>query len=192
MINAFAGMNGFETFFLLCAIIGSFFLVVRMVMQFVGADVDADADFDVDIDADHIDSDVGFKVLSLQSLTAFLMMFGLVGLALYRQNGVCFTGSMVGACLAGLAAVWVIGRLFAWFDRLQSSGTLRISQAIGCKGSVYLTIAAGGSGRVTIDFHNRLREFDAVAEHGGEIPTGTPVEVVKVNAQILVVKSLAE
>ena len=96
----------------------------------------------MDIDADHVDSDVGFKLLSLQSLTAFLMMFGLVGLALYRQNGVCFGGSIVGACLAGLISVWVLGRLFAWFDRLQSRGTLQTSMVIGCKVSVYLTISA--------------------------------------------------
>jgi hypothetical protein len=193
MMEAFAGLNGFEMFFLLCAVVGGFFVLVRLVLQFLGADADVDGDFDVDIDADHADSDVGFKLLSMHGLTSFLMMFGLVGLALYRQSGVGFFGSLLGACVAGLAAVWVIGRLFALFGRLQSSGTLPISLAVGCSGTVYLKIPAGGTGRVTIDFHNRLREFDAVAkENGIELPTGTPIKVVQVHASVLVVEKLAE
>lgn len=196
MADAFASLNGFEIFLLLCAVVGGFFVVVRLVMQFIGANFDGDADFDVDIDTDfdvnHVDSDLGFKLLSLHGLSAFLMMFGLVGLALYRQSGAGFLGSILGACLAGLASVWVIGRLFALFSSLQSSGTLQTSMAVDCTGTVYLKIPAGGTGRVTINFHKRLREFDAVAKGGGELLTGTPVKVVQVNANILVVEPITE
>jgi membrane protein implicated in regulation of membrane protease activity len=195
MTHAFADFNGFEIFFLLCAVVGGFFVLVRLVLQFLGADthVDGDLDVDMNIDAHHADSDVGFKLLSVHGLTSFLMMFGLVGLALYRQSKVGFLGSLIGACLAGLASVWVIGRLFALFNRLQSSGTLPTSQAVGCTGTVYLNIPAGGTGRVTINFHNRLREFDAVArDGGGELLTGTPIKVVQVHSNVLVVEKLSE
>jgi len=192
MPGAFANLNGFEVFFLLCAIVGGFFVLVRLIMQFVGAGVDVDADVDLDIDGQHADSDVGFKLLSMHSLTSFLMMFGLVGLALYRQSGVGFMTSIVGASLAGLISVWVIGRLFGLFSGLQSSGTLATALAVGSTGTVYLKIPAGGTGRVTINFQNRLREFDAVAKGDGELPTGTPVRVVQVNANILVVEQLAD
>jgi len=190
MSDAFANLNGFEVFYLLCAIVGGFFVLVRLVMQFVGAGIDTDAD--LDLDGHHTDSDVGFKLLSLHSLTSFLMMFGLVGLALYRQSEVGFVTSIVGASLAGMISVWVIGRLFALFSGLQSSGTLATAQAVGSTGTVYLTIPAGGTGRVTINFQNRLREFDAVVKGGGELPTGTPVKVVQVNANVLVVEPLAD
>lgn len=190
MANAFSNLNGFEIFFLLCAIVGGFFVLARLIMQFVGAGVDVDAD--VDIDAHHVDSDVGFKLLSMHSLTSFLMMFGLVGFALYRQSGVGFVGSIAGACIAGLAAVWIIGRLFALFSRMQSSGTLKTEQAIGSSGTIYMKIPAGGTGRVTINFQNRLREFDAVASDSAELPTGTPVRVVQVKSNVLVVEKNAE
>jgi hypothetical protein len=74
---------------------------------------------------------------------------------------------------------------------LQSSGTLQTSAALGCTGTVYLTIPEQGTGRVSISFQSRLREFDAVAIDGKKIPTGTAIKVVQVNANVLVVDVLS-
>ncbi len=184
--------NGIELFFLICAVIGGFFVGVKLVLQFFGGDVETDFDTDIEIDqgGGHVDSDVGFKALSLHSLSSFLMMFGLVGLALYRQSQVGFALSVVGGSVAGVVAVWVIGKLFRAAARLQSSGTLPTSMALGSSGSVYLTIPARGSGRVNVSFQNRLREFDAVSADGQAIPTGTAIKVVQVNGNVLVVEPL--
>jgi membrane protein implicated in regulation of membrane protease activity len=190
MVNAFANLNGFEIFFLLCAIVGGFFVLVKLIMQFIGADAEIDTDLDAGIDAQHVDSDIGFKVLSMHSLTSFLMMFGLVGLALYRQSQVGIFLSTLGASVAGLASVWVIGRIFASVGRLQSSGTLATASAVGSTGTVYLGIPQGGTGRVSINFRGRLREFDASAADGEAIATGTPVRVVRVDASVLIVEKI--
>jgi membrane protein implicated in regulation of membrane protease activity len=190
MANAFANLNGFEIFFLLCAIVGGFFVLVKLIMQFIGADAEIDTDLDAGIDAQHVDSDIGFKVLSMHSLTSFLMMFGLVGLALYRQSQVGIFLSTLGASVAGLASVWVIGRIFASVGRLQSSGTLATASAVGSTGTVYLGIPQGGTGRVSINFRGRLREFDASAADGEAIATGTPVRVVRVDASVLIVEKI--
>jgi len=184
--NAFSSFNGLEIFFLLCAVVGGFFVAFKLVLQFMGAD----ADVDTDIDAHHADSDIGFKLLSLHGLTSFLMMFGLVGLALYRQSQVGVVVAMVGAVAAGLASVWVIGRLFAFAARMQSSGTLPTSAAVGSTGTVYLGIPQGGRGRVTVSFRGRLREFDATCADGAPLATGTPVRVVRVDANVLVVEKI--
>jgi membrane protein implicated in regulation of membrane protease activity len=97
---------------------------------------------------------------------------------------------MVGAVAAGLASVWLIGRIFGFAGRLQSSGTLKTAAAVGSSGTVYLTIPAGGTGRVTINFQGRLREFDAAAVEKVEIATGTPIRVVRVDASILIVEKI--
>ncbi len=193
MIHAFSDMNVFELFFLICAVVGGFFVVARLVLQFVGAvdDFDTAGEIDLDVDAEHTDSDVGFKLLSMHSLTSFLMMFGLVGLALYRQSGVGFIFSIFGATLAGLFSVWIISRLFALFSGMQSSGTLKTAESVGSTGTVYMTIPEGGTGRVTINFKNRLREFDASAVGGASLETGAVVKVVQVNGNILVVERVS-
>ncbi|HIJ78688.1 MAG: hypothetical protein OEY01_06130 [Desulfobulbaceae bacterium] len=190
MVKAFSDFNGLEIFFLASAIIGGFFVVVKLILQFVGSDTDTDfgVDSDLDIDAQHIDSDVGFRLLSMHGLSAFFMMFGLVGLASYRQSQLGVVISIVGAVVAGMVSVWIIGKLFEGAAGLQSSGTLKTADAIGSTGTVYLSIPKGGTGRVSLNFKSRLREFDAVERNGNEVPTGTPVSVVKLNANILVVE----
>lgn len=194
MTSFFGGLDGFAIFFLLCALIGGFFVLLRFIVQFVGgevSDVSIDPQLDVELEVQHADSDLGFKLLSLQGLSAFLLMFGLVGLALYQQSRAGFLLSIVGAVVAGLIAVWVIGRLFALAHRMQSSGSRdNIAAAPGCSGTVYTRIAAGGNGQVTIAIQGRQREFVAMAVDGSEVPSGTPVRVVRVNAGILVVEKL--
>jgi hypothetical protein len=188
--KAFADFNGVEVFFLGCAIIGGFFVLVKLILQFLGGDTGADASVpsDIHIDYGHPDSDVGFRLISMQGLSAFFMMFGLVGLALYRQSQVGMITSIFGAVVAGMVSVWCIGKLFQGAASLESSGTLKTSDAVGSTGTVYLTIPEGGTGRVSLNFRNRLREFDAIEKNGSGVPTGTPVRVVQVNASILVVE----
>jgi membrane protein implicated in regulation of membrane protease activity len=182
--------NGLEIFFLVCAGTGTALVLIKLVLQLLGADQDTDVGFDNDVDVGHPGSDEGFRVLSLHGFSSFFMMFGLVGLALYRQSQMGVPLSIAGALVAGMASVWIIGKLFQGAVRLQSSGTLKISEAVGCKGTVYLTIPAGGIGRVSINFHNRLREFDAIEKAGAQLVTGTPVQVVEIKANILVVETI--
>jgi membrane protein implicated in regulation of membrane protease activity len=186
MASLFSEMHGLEIFFVICAVVGGVFVGIKLVLQFMGAD----GELETDLDGQHPDSDIGFKLLSFHGLTSFLMMFGLVGLALYRQNRAGTLIAMAGAVAAGLASVWIIGRIFGFASRLQSSGTLKTAAAVGSTGTVYLTIPAGGIGRVTISFQGRLREFDASAVNGLDLATGTPIRVIRVEANILVVEKI--
>ncbi|MHB8808570.1 MAG: NfeD family protein [Desulfobulbaceae bacterium] len=194
MENAFSDYNSLEIFFVICAVTGGFFVLVKLFLQFVGVGMATDSGGDVDTpfsaDGHHADSDVGFKFLSLHGLSSFFMMFGLIGLALYRQSKAGMFLSLAGAVVAGLFAVWAIGKLFQMAIGLQSSGTLTTADAVGSTGTVYLTIPKGGTGRVNINFSNHLREFDAVAADEGEISTGLPIRVVRVKANILIVETI--
>ncbi len=188
MTTIFSDYNGIEIFFLACSIIGGFFVFVKLLTQIIGGDADTEIGVEGNLDVDHADSDMGFRLLSIHGLSAFFMMFGLVGLALYRQNQVGATITLLGAVVAGSISVWVIGKLFQFAIGLQSSGTLKTADAVGSSGTVYLTIPKAGMGRVSLNFRNRLREFDATEKDGIEVPTGSPVRVVQVNAKVLVVE----
>ena len=197
----FSNLAGLEIFFLACAAIGGVFVLIRLVTQFLGGDADAGADVDAgadihvdagaDVDAHHADSDIGFKFLSLHGLTSFFLMFGLTGFALFRQSNAGHLVSILGAMAAGFASVWIIGKLFEMIGKLQSSGTVPLKSAIGCEGSVYLTIPAGGSGKVMVTVSNRLREFEAAAKDQSEIKTGVNIRVVAVIGDKLVVERSA-
>ncbi len=193
MNDIFSQYNGVEIFFLICAIVGGIFVLFKFALMFMGMDQDIHTDFDgagADIDVHHADSDVGFKLLSLHGITSFLMMFGLVGLAMYRQSQVGTLISMVGASVAGLVSVWIIGKLFMFSAKLKSSGTIAIDSTVGAQGKVYMNIPDGGTGRVLVNVKNSLREYDAAAGDGKAIPTGTPIRVVWVDGNVLVVEKI--
>lgn len=193
MATYFSQFNGVEIFFLICAAIGGAFVIIRFVMLLVGLDHDAGGDTPIgghDVDGHHADSDVGFKLLSLQGITSFLMMFGLVGMAFYHQSRMGILISMLGGLAAGLASVWIIAKMFSLVVRLQSSGTIPIESTVGSQGKVYLTIPENGTGRVLISVRNSLREYDASSQDNRRIETGAPVRVVWVDGNILVVETL--
>jgi membrane protein implicated in regulation of membrane protease activity len=125
------------------------------------------------------DADISFKLLSVQGLTSFFMMFGLVGLALLEANlHVLIT--LIGGMVAGLITVALTGMIFSQMKRLQTEGTINIESTIGSEGSVYLTIPKDGSGQVQIIAQGSLKIFDAASSNKTAITTGERVRVVSV------------
>lgn len=172
-------------------IIGGTLFVLRTILLLVGGgighddfdthfDGGIDVDHDISLDADHTDSfadsDFSFKLLSMQGLTAFFMMFGLVGLALLKAK-IAVAITMFGGGVAGSFAVWVISLIFVQMKRLQSDGTLNIQNAIGQSGSVYLIIPTKGTGQVQVTVQGALRIFDAISTDGDIIETGKKIRV---------------
>jgi len=175
-------MFSLDTLFMVTAVGGGALFLVQLLLQFLGGSMGADVDLDLDgASHGHVAADAGFKVLSLQGLTAFFMMVGLVGWALRRDSHASATLSLVAALAAGLSSSWIIGRIFHYFARMQSSGTLDMRKAQGAQGTVYLGIAADKPGKVSITVGTRLLTLDAVTMEGGEpLSTGTPIRVVRV------------
>lgn len=202
MIQWLNDLDTLQTIFALFAGIGSILFLIRMVMMFAGMGGDSEVDGDVagadgdtnlgdgDSDVSH-DADLSFKLLSFQGLTAFFMMFGLVGLAMSKGSGYGAGLSMVVATCAGLAAVWVISQMFKMASRLQSSGTLNLKNAIGEEGTVYLTIQEEEPGKVRLSVQGHLKVMEAVSRDKTKILTDSRVKVVDViNGNVLVVTKI--
>lgn len=192
----FDSLSPLEKVFFFSAAVGGVLFILRMILLLVGGHHDGDPGMDMHGDMDghhghHHDSDASFKVLSLQGLTAFFMMFGLVGLALSKTSGFAAIWATLGAIAGGALALWIIGKVFRMMIRLQSDGTLNMKNAMFKEGVVYLTIPAKGEGKVQITVQKALREFTAVSAAKEEIKTDTPVRVVDIkNGNVLVVKKV--
>lgn len=173
------------TIYFVCSVIGVALLIVRLVMMLMGIDHHGDIAGEI---GDHGDlsGDSGFSVLSVHGLMSFFLMFGLVGLATRQSLGLVV--SLMASLGAGFAAVWLMGRMFLAFSRLQSSGNLSITDCAGAKGEVYLTIPGKGVGRVTVSVCGRMREYDAASESGETIKTGAKVKVTRIEGNVLVVE----
>lgn len=189
-----AGLSLIEIIYWVFTIIGGMLFVLRTLMMFVGghfSDDALDAALDTgDVSSDHsTDGDASFKLLSLQGLTSFFMMFGLVGLALLRTNLPAMV-SVIGGTAAGLASFWVLSLIFAQMKRLQSEGTIHVQNAVGAEGSVYLTIPKNGTGQVQIVTQGALKIFDAISKDKLLLATGDKIRVVSVDGNTLVVEKV--
>ena len=166
--------------------LGSAVFMLKVTLMFIGlgdgVDGIGDVDVDLDFDADIGDSDVAAGVLSIQSAAAFLMGLGwggLFGKVILDQG----TGISVMIGLAtGALFVWVLVKMLTFVYRLQSSGNIPISAAMGKEGTVYAQIPSrmSGQGRVKVIIEERQRIYRAVTD-GDEIASQTRVRIVKVN-----------
>lgn len=166
------------------ALFGTVFFVLRLFALAFGHTLDYDGPPDsVSVPGDaHANSDHAFKVLSLQSITAFCMGFGWAGLAAYKGGGSDLSVSVVVGAAGGAALVWLLGFLLKVVHDLQGSGNVNLRDAVGRTGDVYLTVPAARSGRgqVRVSLNERQRILNAVTD-GEAIPTGSAARIVEVN-----------
>jgi len=175
--------------FTTAALIGTIFFALRMTTAMVGLDVDHGA---VGHDlggggggagADDLHTDPGdaFKILSMQSLAAFLMGFGWAGLGGLRGSGLGMGWSVTVGVIGGVAMVWLLGWLLRMVYDLQASGNIPIAHVVGKAGDVYVTVpTSGGRGRVRVVVDGRERYFPALSE-SEELERGAQVRVERVN-----------
>jgi hypothetical protein len=169
-------------FFLYSAVGGGVLFVVQLVLSALGAG-DADIDFGAGDHppTGHTSADTAFKVLSLQGLTAFFGMFGLVGLAMIHESKAGPLPAVSAALLGGALTTWIIARIFRAARSLEGSGTVDLKKTVGASGTVYLRVAPGKPGKVTLNVAGRLLQLDAVTLDE-TLDTGTEVRVTRLLA----------
>lgn len=164
------------------AISATLIFVIQSIMTFVGMDsnTDFDADFDGDMSTDGSGEATPFQLFTFRNLINFMLGFSWTAIALrtYTENT---TVILIVAVMVGVLLVTAVMYLFKWMSGMQQSGTIKPNEAIGCKGSVYLTVPANrsGEGKVQISIRGAIREYDALTE-GDTLTNETPIQVTKV------------
>lgn len=186
-----------DMIFQACAIVGGTLIVCQFLLTLFGMGGDHDADHGGGHDAGGHDvgahdagahghgatdhgSSLFFGMLTLRTVSAFAAFFGLTGLAA-RHADLEDLPTMLLAIGAGIAAFFIVGWLMRIMHRLNVDGTIRIRDAVGCRGSVYLSVpgARAGLGKVHVHVLNRSMEFQALTAQQ-ELPIGMPIVVVGV------------
>lgn len=177
-----------ETFFLVCAGVGGTLIVLQFLAGAFGfgsdhGDVghhDFGADHDAGHDAPHGDDNWFLGLLTFRAICAAITFFGLGGLVAGYYE-LPQTAQLATAFLAGFAALYLVATLMKALYRLRADGTIRIKNAIGRTGTVYLRVPSNksGPGKVTVSLQNRTVEFEAYTA-ADELPTGTPIRVVAI------------
>jgi hypothetical protein len=163
--------------------------LVLLISSGLGADVGVDVE--TDFDASVADGDgIPFQFLSLKNITGFFAMFGWSGLGFIHAGFAAWLVILL-SVVCGFLMMLAMATLFYFMSKLAETGTLKMKNAIGKLGEVYLTIPAqrGGMGKVQLTVQESLRTLDAITDDIEPILTSAIIEVVEViDDQILLVK----
>lgn len=150
----------------------------------------ADADGTVDDEPGQPDAADGegrekagaLRLFSFRSIVAFFAVGGWTGIVAIDRNASPIL-SVVMAMSAGSIALFFVAWIIGAFLRMQQSGNIRMENAVGLDGEVYLTIPSKGMGKVNVIVQERFCEFNAVTEAGRALKTGEKITVLGVASE---------
>ena len=164
----------------------SLIFLIQSILTFIGADAGEggiDTDVDTGFDSEVADAAVegGTNLLTFRNFVNFILGFGWSAILLQEKIH-SIPLLLIVSALIGVALVVAVMYLFKWLSNMQQSGNINLyKSAVGCNGSVYLTIPGErqGEGKVQISINNSVREYNAVTD-GDTLKTNTPIRVVEV------------
>lgn len=162
--------------FAIPALFGTGIFLIQLFMDGLGADLDVDLDT----------SGAGdFKALSLQTISAFCVGSGWMGLAAFRVLDLGMPGSVAIAVVSGVGVAWLAAWVTRQVFKMQRSGNITIDRAEGLVGDVAVTVPPANSGRgaVAVVIDGNRREYDAVQTGDEPISPRTRVKIVSTDAQ---------
>ncbi|MFH2008220.1 MAG: hypothetical protein ABI333_16675 [bacterium] len=171
---------------------GTVLYVLKIVLVLIGGDHGGDGDVGGDGSTDHGSGDT-FAVFSLQSVLAFFMGAGWMGLAGLNEWQLSPIATFFLAMGFGVVLMMLNAALMFGVNKLNQEVHYDIKSSIGHIGKVYLVIPkkGDGMGQVEMEVSGRHMVMKAVSE-GDEIPSEKMVVVTDVrDGQILVVRPQA-
>lgn len=168
------------------AILSLIVLTFQMILTiFFGMDDGADS-------FDFGEHDSGMGIFSVRGVTAFFTGFGWTGV-ICTKRGLDLIPTVAIAFFVGFGLMLAIYIMMRSFMRLQSSGTLNYTNAVGQIATVYLTVSPvqRAGGQVEVMIQGRLVTAEALQKGSQPILPGTKVKVVdKIGATTLIVEPL--
>jgi membrane protein implicated in regulation of membrane protease activity len=166
-------LDGVMKFFYAVAFTSTTILVIQTILMFMGMDADTDLDID--------DGSGDVSLLSVRTITAFLVGLGWMGAILTD-----FGWSLIITLPVALFIGFILMMFVFWFMRflhsMRESGNMDYAYAIGETGTVYLPIPPNKkkAGKVQITIQGRLTVVDAFTNEDTRIENRVKVRVLDV------------
>ncbi len=186
LISTFENLSTLMQIFWGCAVISSIFMLIQLILSLLGM---GDFELDADVDSpDALDASNGIDLFTIKNITNFFVGFGWAGVS-FRDSITSDTWLIITAISCGLIFVAVFVYIFKQLMKLESNSITGIEACLGKRADVYLRIPANktGKGKIQISINGAIREFPAITEDETPIPTGTSVNVIKINGSEAVV-----
>lgn len=180
----FLGLDVFERVLFIIATTSTALLIVQIILLLIGiggssdmidfSHVDVDAHFDT-----HLDTGAEFSLFTIKGVIGFFAVGGWVGFAVSQAGGHILLVILL-TLITGTATLFGVAYLYNLIVKMQSDGTINMSNAVGLIGKVYLTIPpkGKGSGKVNLTIQERLIEAEAISQIEEPIKTEEMIRVI--------------
>jgi len=167
--------NNLASAYFYIALVATILYVIKtFVFSIFGGDAEVHTDFDM-----AVETDTSFDFLSIQSILAFLMGFGWLGLACLKEWNTGVKLSLVFALIFGFILMFVSAYLMCCIKKLNKNVKKDFSVCVGKSAKAYTKISASGNGQIEIDINGQLSIEKAVNLSAEDIEAFAPVKVVK-------------
>ena len=158
------------------------FVLKSIIFMILGGDAEVHADFNA-----LTDCDISFDFLSIQSILAFCMGFGWIGLTAIKYVQMGKVISIVLALIAGLVFMTISAYLMFVIKKLEKKVVVNYEDYIGAEGKSYTNLHCNTVGQIQIVINNKLQTLNAISLCEEEIKAFSPIKLVKVENNTLYV-----
>lgn len=168
-------MENFTNIYFYIAMFSTIFYIIKIVVfAILGGDTEVHADFNSTFETDD-----SFDFLSIQSILAFLMGFGWMGLACIKVWNLSTMLTLIVSVVFGLLLLFLSAWLMFQAKRLNKRVVKDLSKAVGLIGKAYTNFEAKGQGQIEITINEQLSVEEAVNNSDEQIQAFEMVKVVK-------------
>lgn len=179
-------LSSLESFYFIVACFATFFFILKLILaSSVGLD-------DVETPDSEPVSDSAFNFLSLQTILAFLMGFGWIGLGCLHEGHASSLKAFMVAGGVGLVLMILAALLMMGVQKLNRTPTLDPHKAIGQVGEAYTRIPAKGSGSIRVEMGGKLEIWKAVSQADEDIQAFEKVKIIDEKEGLLFVVKLEQ
>lgn len=165
------------------------FFLLQLLITFFWGDIPDDGSADTDVETD---DGIGFQFFTLKNLVAFFTIFSWTGIACL-DSGLSNNLSIIISMISGLIMMLVMGAILYLLGKANASGTIKMKNAIGAVGEVYMEIRAkrDNIGQVQIQVQGTLRTLEAITDDKETLRPGAVITVqdIATNNILIVTKS---
>ncbi|GHT90849.1 hypothetical protein FACS1894122_02140 [Alphaproteobacteria bacterium] len=189
MLDFFNADNTARFYFIIALSSTVFFVLKLFVFSFLDFDSDATGDVGDDV-GDTAQHSNYFTFLSLQSILAFLMGFGWIGLTGVREWHLSTWLSFMIAITAGAAFMALSVWLMSQVKKLNKVRESDLNKSVDRVGKAYTRFSPSGVGQIQMELDGKLSVVDAVSRSSEEIKAFEQVRVVAVENSVIYIDKL--
>lgn len=168
-------MENLTTVYYYIALFATVFYIAKMFLFSVfGGDAEVHTDF-----TSSVETETSFDFLSIQSILAFLMGFGWMGLTSIKVWGLSKLFVIIISVAFGLLLMFMSAYLMCCIKKLNKNAKKDLSKAVGQTGKAYTHFEPNGNGQIEISFNDQLSVEDAVNLCSETIKAFDSIKVVK-------------